>query len=131
MALVLFHLVFSSFTFEGVDVSMAEKILNYNIRRYPNGALQCRIPLPFLTRVRIGVFFLFGQGRLHLCRSQPAEALVYYQRAMDVQNQYRNLHHISFWEMAVANFALWDIPASLDCWRQLRAEATVRRIALW
>lgn len=37
MALLIFHLVFSSFTFEGVDMSMAEKILNYNIKRYPNG----------------------------------------------------------------------------------------------
>lgn len=37
MALVIFHLVFSAFTFEGVDMGMAEKILNYNIKRYPNG----------------------------------------------------------------------------------------------
>ncbi|KIP02601.1 hypothetical protein PHLGIDRAFT_130658 [Phlebiopsis gigantea 11061_1 CR5-6] len=107
MALIIFHLVFSAFTFEGIDMSMAEKILNYNIKRYPNG-----------------VFFLFGQGRLKLCRSQPAEALAYYQRAMEVQNQYRNLHHISFWEMSVANLALWDISASLECWRKLHAEAT-------
>ncbi|KAI0338678.1 hypothetical protein BDW22DRAFT_1362776 [Trametopsis cervina] len=107
MALIIFHLVFSAFTFEGVDMSMAEKIINYNIARYPNG-----------------VFFLFGQGRLKLCRGQPAEALQYYQQAMEVQNQYRNLHHVSFWEMAVSNLALWDIPASLKCWRQLHAEAT-------
>ena len=72
-----------------------------------------------------GVFFLFGQGRLHLCRSQPAQALVYYQRALDSQNQYRNLHHISFWEMAIANLALWDVPASLVRWRTLAAEASV------
>ena len=79
-----------------------------------------------LTIAPAGVFFLFGEGRLKLCRSQPAEALEYYKRAMEVQDQYRNLHHISFWEMAVANFALWDIPESLDCWRKLHAEATVR-----
>lgn len=39
MSLIIFHLVFSAFTFEGVDMSMAEKILNYNIKRYPNGKL--------------------------------------------------------------------------------------------
>ena len=72
-----------------------------------------------------GVFFLFGQGRLHLCRSQPAAALSYYQRALESQNQYRNLHHISFWEMAIANLALWDVPASLERWRTLAAEASV------
>ena len=37
MSLLIFHLVLSSFTFEGVDISMAQKILNYHITRYPNG----------------------------------------------------------------------------------------------
>ena len=45
---------------------------------------------------------------------------------MQAQNQYRNLHHVSYWEMAIANISLWDIKASLDCWRVLEAEATVR-----
>ena len=74
------------------------------------------------------MFFLFGQGRLHLCRSQPVTALEYYQKALQAQNQYRNLHHISFWEMAIANLALWDVPASLECWRTLAAEASVRHV---
>ncbi|KAH9900726.1 hypothetical protein C8Q73DRAFT_675481 [Cubamyces lactineus] len=107
MALLIFHLVLSSFTFEGVDIRMAQKILDYHIQRYPNG-----------------VFFLFGQGRLHLCRGQPATAIEYYRKALQAQNQYRNLHQISFWEMAVAHFALWEISESLVCWRTLAAEAT-------
>lgn len=37
MALLIFHLVLSSFTFEGVDIHMAQKILDYHIERYPNG----------------------------------------------------------------------------------------------
>lgn len=73
-----------------------------------------------------GVFFLFGGGRLALCRSQPKKAIEFYTKAHESQSQYRNLHHISFWEIAIANFALWDIPASLVCWRDLQAEATVR-----
>lgn len=108
MALLVFHLVMSSYTFEGVDIEMAQKILDYQIQRYPNG-----------------VFFLFGQGRLHLCRGQPAPALEYYRKAMEAQSQYRNLHHLSYWDMACANLALWEIPDSLDCWRNLAAEATV------
>ena len=44
---------------------------------------------------------------------------------MEVQDQYRNLHLISYWEIAVTNMALWDIPAALDCWKALHAEATV------
>jgi hypothetical protein len=75
-----------------------------------------------------GVFFLFGGGRLALCRSQPLKAIDFYTKAHKSQSQYRNLHHISFWEIAIANFCLWDIPASLVCWRDLQAEATVSSI---
>jgi hypothetical protein len=35
--LLIFHLVLSSFTFDGVDIAMAQKILDWNLRRYPNG----------------------------------------------------------------------------------------------
>ncbi|KIM74729.1 hypothetical protein PILCRDRAFT_827932 [Piloderma croceum F 1598] len=107
MMLLIFHLVLSSFTFDGVDIAMAQKILDWNLRRYPNG-----------------VFFLFGGGRLALCRSQPQKAIDFYTKAHKSQSQYRNLHHISFWEIAIANFCLWDIPGSLVCWRDLQAEAT-------
>jgi len=45
---------------------------------------------------------------------------------MGVQSQYRNLHHLSFWEMAVSHLALWEIEESLKCWRNLYKESTVR-----
>lgn len=70
------------------------------------------------------MFFLFGQGRLRLIRGQPALAIDSYKKAMAVQTQYRNLHHVSYWEMAISNLALWDVGASLECWRHLEAEAT-------
>jgi len=38
MALLIFHLVLSSFTFDGVDVKFANKILQWNLKRYPNGS---------------------------------------------------------------------------------------------
>ncbi|KAH9177211.1 hypothetical protein EDB89DRAFT_1934988 [Lactarius sanguifluus] len=107
MTLLIFHLFLSSFTHDGVDVMMAQKIVDWNLKRYPEG-----------------VFFLLAQGRLSLCRSQPARAIASYQKAMSVQSQYRNLHHISFWEMAVSNLALWEIEESLKCWRSLHKEST-------
>ncbi|KAJ7747850.1 hypothetical protein B0H16DRAFT_1554834 [Mycena metata] len=107
MALLIFHLVLSSFTFDGVDVHMAARIVKWNLKRYPEG-----------------VFFLFGAGRLALSRSQPQQAIEYYTKAMAAQKQYRNLHHISFWEMAIAHLALADVDASLECWRTLEKEAT-------
>jgi len=107
MALLFFHLVMSSVTFDGVDINMAQKVLDYHVKRYPNG-----------------VFFLFGRGRLSLCRGQPTKAIEYYTKAMEAQNQYRNMHHISHWEIAVANLALWEVEASLQCWRTLKDDAT-------
>ena len=73
----------------------------------------------------LGVFFLFGAGRLSLRRSQPEQAIKYYSQAMRAQSQYRNLHHISNWEMAIAHLSLWDIKSSLSCWTELEKEATV------
>lgn len=105
MSLLLFHLVLSSFTFDGVDVKLAGRILEWNLRRYPNG-----------------VFFLFGAGRLALIRSQPHLAISYYTQAMHAQKQYTNLHYISYWEMAISYLALWDLSGSLGCWRVLEAE---------
>ncbi|KAG9310772.1 hypothetical protein JVU11DRAFT_8621 [Chiua virens] len=107
MTLLIFHLVLSSYTFEGVDIMMARKIVEWNLERYPNG-----------------VFFLFGAGRLALARSQPQQALEYYACAAQAQSQYRNMHHISWWESAIANLALWNIDTSRDWWSRLRGEAT-------
>jgi hypothetical protein len=64
---------------------------------------------------------------MSLVRSQPAKAIEYYKKAAAAQQQYRNLHLISFWEMAIANVALWDIQQSLECWTILKAEGTVSR----
>ncbi|KAJ7258217.1 hypothetical protein C8J57DRAFT_1451098 [Mycena rebaudengoi] len=107
MALLIFHLVLSSFTFDGVDVAMAARIVNWNLKRYPEG-----------------VFFLFGAGRLAIARSQPQRAIEYHTKAMAAQKQYRNLHHVSYWEMAIAHLALADVERSLECWRVLEKEAT-------
>ena len=37
MSLVIFHLFLSGFTHDGVDVMMAQKIVNWNLKRYPEG----------------------------------------------------------------------------------------------
>ena len=37
MVLLMFHLVLSGFTFDCVDLSMAEKVLEWNLKRYPDG----------------------------------------------------------------------------------------------
>lgn len=39
MCLLIFHLVLSGITFNGVDINMAQRILDWNLDRYPNGVL--------------------------------------------------------------------------------------------
>lgn len=35
--------------------------------------------------------------------------MTYYTQAMRSQIQYRNLHHVSYWEIAIASLALWQL----------------------
>jgi hypothetical protein len=128
MVLLVFHLFLSSFTFQGVDIQFAQKIVDWNLERYPTGVFSLAHFGLFACELiwcLLGVFFLLGAGRLHLVRSQPRLSIEYYTRAMEVQSQYRNLHHISSWEMAMANLALWQVRESLACWRKLQAGSTV------
>jgi TPR repeat protein len=126
MTLLLFHLVLSSFTFDSVDISVASKILKWNLKRYPNGIpILCYPRIHLNALLFLGVFFLFGAGRLSLCRSLPEQAIKYYSQAMRAQSQYRNLHHISNWEIAMAHLSLWDIKSSLSFWTELEKESTV------
>jgi tetratricopeptide (TPR) repeat protein len=73
----------------------------------------------------IGVFFLFAQGRISLVRGQPAKAIECYKKAAEAQEDYQNLHLISYWEIAIANLALWNIEESLKYWEILREKGTV------
>ena len=66
-----------------------------------------------------------AQGRISIVRGRAAKAIEYHRKAAAAQQQYRNLHLISYWEIAVAGSVLRDIQESLECWVILKAEATV------
>jgi hypothetical protein len=58
MIVLIFHLVLSSFTFDGVDVTMAQKVLDWNLKRYPNGDPFVK---PFLHALTVlQVFFSYS-----------------------------------------------------------------------
>ena len=126
MSLLFFHLTLSGFTFDGVDISVASKVVKWNLKRYPNGIhIFCYPRIHFNPLLFLGVFFLLGAGRISISRSQPEQAIKYYNQAIRAQSQYRNLHHISHWEMALAHLCLWDTKSSLSCWTELEKDATV------
>ncbi|KAF9020224.1 hypothetical protein BDZ89DRAFT_1072405 [Hymenopellis radicata] len=107
MMVVTFHTLLSSISFDGIDITMADKIVRWNSQRYPNS-----------------VFILWAQGRLLVVRSQPREALVYYNKSIAAQSQYPTLYAMSYWEMAIANLALWDVSESMASWRDLERESS-------
>lgn len=108
MVILIFHLVLSGFTFDGVDIEAASIVLDWNLKRYPSG-----------------VFFLFGKGRMALFRAQPQQAIEAYNQAMDeVQSGYSQIQNIALWELAIAHLALWDLPGSIIYWKRLKEEAS-------
>lgn len=74
MSLLIFHLVLSGFIFEGVDIKMAEKILKYHLKRYPNGMQQLtcsfkqlsgRLPIPQVSSSSLAKVAFTSAGHNH------------------------------------------------------------------
>lgn len=139
MVLLIFHLIFPTITYDGVDIPFASQVLGYNAARYPRG-----------------IFFLFGQGRLALFKGDPMGAIKFYMTGMEVvggkdalrglegvgfpqsgrhsngedgsddgsdQSEFKSLQGLALWELAMARLAMWDVRGSVGCWRRLREEA--------
>ncbi|KAB5590891.1 Tetratricopeptide repeat protein 39B [Ceratobasidium theobromae] len=109
LVLIVFHLVISGFTREGVDVQEAEDIVEWNLRQYPDS-----------------IFFLFGKGRLHVTRSRPDLAIEVYQNAKSkITNQtgYEQLGSVMLWEMALCHLALGQWRESAECWGAMKETA--------
>ena len=68
---------------------------------------------------------LFAQGRLSFLHNEPAKSIECHKKATKIEHEYKNLKLISYWEMALANLALWDIRESLESWVELKAKGSV------
>lgn len=109
LVLIVFHLVMSGFTREGVDVHEAETIVEWNLQHYPQS-----------------IFFLFGKGRLHVTRSRPDLAITIYEDArskINGQRGYEQLGSVMLWEMALCHLSLGRWRESADCWKQMKDTA--------
>ncbi|KAF8313293.1 uncharacterized protein EI90DRAFT_594246 [Cantharellus anzutake] len=113
ISLLIFHLVLSNYTYKGVDLSMARKILDWNMRRYPEG-----------------VFCLFAKGRILVCQSRPDLAVGYYERMMEnCQIEFRSLRNISLWELSLCSLSLYDMDMGVTKWKKLQADANWSKCA--
>lgn len=90
MAMLAYHLVISTFIpVNGVDIEFADKVLHYNLRRYPEG-----------------VFFLYFSGRLYSTQALSEKAIAQFETARDIQKEYVQLKHICIWDLSLCNMSL-------------------------
>lgn len=90
MAMLVYHLVISTFIpVPAVNIPYAEKVLNHHLARYPHG-----------------VFFLYFHGRLYSTQGLSRDAIECFEEARDVQEEYVQLKHICFWDMALCTMSL-------------------------
>jgi hypothetical protein len=99
MGILLYHLVISTFLpVGGVDIDFADKVLHYNLERYPQG-----------------VFFLYFSGRLYSTQSLAERAIVQFKAARDVQKEYVQLQHICVWDMSLCHMSLTQFDKAAHC----------------
>lgn len=106
MTLLMYHLVVSTFLpVPGVDIAFAEKVLLYHLQRYPEG-----------------VFFLYFHGRLYSTQALSVKAVECFEHARDVQEEYVQLKHICYWDMALCFMSLNQWSDAYECMTVLANE---------
>ncbi|KAI8997240.1 hypothetical protein BDB01DRAFT_770382 [Pilobolus umbonatus] len=107
MVLIVYHIVLSKMIpLSDVDIPFAEKILRYNLELYPNG-----------------VFFLYFNGRNMFSKRELDEAIVQYQRAIDAQQDWKQLHHMCYWDLGIIYMIQQDYKKSYDTYNILSEES--------
>jgi len=107
MVLLFHHLVISTYLpVAGVDISMADKVLHYNLERYPEG-----------------VFFLYFAGRLYSIQTLSEEAVKQFGKAIKAQQEYIQLQHICHWDLALTYMAMSEWGKAFECFTILDKES--------
>lgn len=107
MSLMLYHIILSKLIpLSDVNEEVSDRILAYSLNIYPNG-----------------VFFLFFSGRQLGARAQLDEAKSQYQKAIDMQKDWKQLQHMCFWELGLINLLQQNWKESLNCYNTLFEES--------
>ncbi|KAI9249521.1 hypothetical protein BDA99DRAFT_445608 [Phascolomyces articulosus] len=107
MVLLMYHIVLSKMIpLPNVDEILAEQILAYNLTLYPSG-----------------VFFLYFSGRLLASQSQIEKAKAQYVKAIDTQQDWKQLQHICYWELGVISLIQKDWSRAFEIYDKLGKES--------
>jgi tetratricopeptide (TPR) repeat protein len=111
MILLTFHLVISVLMpVSGVDIPTARNILDYNMKRYPNG-----------------IFFLYFQARLYTSECEPEQANESLQKALELDLEYVQLQHMCLWDYGCNYLQLNNWEGARQCYEILRQESNWSR----
>ncbi|KAL9933090.1 hypothetical protein V8E36_007808 [Tilletia maclaganii] len=107
IAIMVYHLIISSYVpITDVDIDMGDKILSWNLVRFPQG-----------------VFFLYFSARLYGTQALPEKAIEYYRNAIEAQREYKQLHHLCFWDLSLTYLATCDFARAYECYDVLSRES--------
>ncbi|KAK4687223.1 tetratricopeptide repeat protein 39, partial [Tremellales sp. Uapishka_1] len=123
LILLTFHLVISVLMpVANTDVKMASNILDYNMKRYPNGRLSrvghsALLILPEASSSCISKHVYIPHG---VSRNWPTQAL-------DLKLEYVQLQHMCLWDYACNYLMLSEWKQALDCFSILKDESNWSR----
>jgi tetratricopeptide (TPR) repeat protein len=107
IAILVYHLVISAYVpVTDVDFEYADKILSWDLIRYPNG-----------------IFFLYFSARLYAAQALPEKAIEYYRNAIESQREYKQLHHMCFWDLSITYLSTCDYGRAHECYDVLSRES--------
>ncbi|KAI8968137.1 hypothetical protein BDB01DRAFT_726650 [Pilobolus umbonatus] len=107
MALLAYHLILSKLVpISDVDDELAARILNYSLDVYPDG-----------------IFFLYFSGRQLGSLGELEEAKTQYNRAIESQEDWKQLQHLCYWELGLIHLLLMDYAEALECYTNLQRES--------
>ena len=107
IAILVYHLVISSYVpVTDVDFEFADKVLSWNLVRFPNG-----------------IFFLFFSARLYAAQALPEKAIEYSRNAIESQREYKQLHHLCFWDLSLTYLCTCDFARAYECYDVLSRES--------
>lgn len=107
IAILMYHLWVSSYIpVTELDFEFADKVLSWNLVRFPNG-----------------IFYLFWSARLYAAQALPEKAIEYYRNAIESQREFKQLHHLCFWDLSLTYLCTCDFARAYECYDVLSRES--------
>lgn len=108
--LIVYHVVLPTFVPVLVDIRFADLVLQWNLQRYPHG-----------------IFFLYFQARLYAAQALPEKSIEYLRNSIEAQRSFKQLDHISFFDLALTYLSTCDFNRAYECFDVLSRESNWSR----